>query len=527
MNVQARCDYDFVVVGSGFGGSVSALRLTEKGYRVAVVEKGKRWRTEDFPKTNWNLRKYLWMPSVGLYGPQMLTQLRHVLVFHGGGVGGGSLIYANQLLVPPREVFSRPEWGPGDWWDRLAPFYERARTMLGAVTCPRTGKADAYLREVGLEIRGKDTFHVNDVGVFFGSPGETVPDPYFGGRGPERTGCTFCGACMVGCRVGAKNTLDKNYLYLAESMGAVIIPETEVTGVRPWNGAYRVYTRTSTGLRHAPGTFTARGVVFSGGVLGTVKLLLQCRRRGLLPGLSDRLGHRVRTNSESILGVRSGDRTVNWNEELAITSGIYADDSTHVEIVRYNKGSDVLCNLATLMTDGGGKAPRAVRFLGTVAAHPVRFLILLWPLGKAASSSILLVMQTHENHLNLEYKPRWWRLGGRSMNSSLPPGMKKAPSYIALGHEVARRLAQKMNGFPLSLLPEALLNASTTAHLLGGCCMGETHREGVVGFNGEIHGYPNLYVADGSVVAANLGVNPSLTITAVSEYILSQVPEKR
>ena len=520
-------DYDFIVIGSGFGGSVSALRLAEKGYRVAVLEKGKRWNQEDFPETNWNVRKYMWLPQLGCYGFQMLTQFKHVLIFHGGGVGGGSLVYANQLLVPPDEVFDRPEWGMADCKAQMMPHYESARKMLGANPSPQIGIADKCLREVGVELRGKDTFHKNDVGVFFGTPEQTVPDPYFGGRGPDRTGCKFCGSCMVGCPVGAKNTLDKNYLYLAEGLGAQIIPETEVTGVRPCNGGYEIFTRRSTGLAHPEKTYRAEGVMFSGGVLGSVKLLMKCRQKGLLPKLSNQLGNYVRTNSEALLGVASRDRNTDWNDQIAITSGIYADDTTHIEMVRYNKGSDVLLNLFTLMTDGGGKIPRPIKFLGNIAKHPITFIKLLWPLGKASTTTVVLVMQTDENHLELDYQPRWWRLGGHSMNSRVPVGMQRAPAYIPIANEVTRRLARKMNGIPLSGLPEVAFNAPSTAHILGGCCMGASPEKGVVGFNGEVFGYPNLFVADGSVVPANLGVNPSLTITALSEYIMSQLPEKK
>ena len=526
MSKSDTFDYDYIVIGSGFGGSVSALRLSEKGYSVAVLEKGKRWQKEDFPKTNWNTRKYMWIPQLGCYGYQNLTQLKHVLIFHGGGVGGGSLVYANQLLVPPDEVFQRPEWNIDDCKEAMMPHYQEARRMLGANPSPQVGRADQCLREVGIELRGKDTFHKNDVGIFFGEPDKTVPDPYFNGRGPERTGCTFCGSCMVGCPVGAKNTLDRNYLYLAEGNGARVLPETEVTGVRPWNEGYEVFTRKSTGWRHPTRTYRAKGVVFSGGVLGTVKLLMQCRQKRLLTNLSPQLGNYVRTNSEAILGVKSKDKSVDWNDQIAITSGIYADDTTHIEMVRYNKGSDVLLNLLTLMTDGGKVIPRGVRYLGQIIRHPIRFVKLLWPLGTAASTTVVLVMQTDKNYLKLEYKPRWWRLGGYSMNSELPVGQKRAPAFIPIANEVTRRLAEKMDGIPLSLLPEAAFNASTTAHLLGGCCMGASPEKGVVGTNGEVFGYPNMFIADGSVVPANLGVNPSLTITALSEYIMYQRPDK-
>jgi cholesterol oxidase len=527
MSKQNSYDYDFIVIGSGFGGSVSALRLAEKGYKVAVLEKGKRWKTEDFPKTNWNIRKYMWLPALGCYGYQMLTQLKHVLIFHGGGVGGGSLVYANQLLIPPDEVFERPEWGPGDWKSKMMPFYEKAKKMLGANESPQIGEADKCLREVGKDITGKDTFHKNDVGIFFGTPDKTVPDPYFDGKGPDRTGCTFCGACMIGCPVGAKNTLDKNYLYLAEGLGVDIIPETMVTGVQPLDGeGYEVLAKKSTGIVHPKKTYRARGVVFSASVLGTVKLLNQCKDNGQLPGISDQLGSYVRTNSEALLGVKSRKKEIDWNDQIAITSGIHPDDTTHIEMVRFNRGSDLLLNLLTLMTGGGGKIPRGIRFLGNILRHPLRFLSLLWPLGMASSTTIILVMQTDENYLKLDYKPRWWRLGKKSQNSQVPKGLRRAPSYIPIANEVARRLAEKMDGIPLSLLPEAAANAMTTAHILGGCCMGESPDKGVVDHKGEIFGYKNLFVADGSVVPANLGVNPSLTITALSEYIMDQMPPK-
>ncbi len=523
---KSGVDYDCVIIGSGFGGSVSALRLSEKGFRVAVLEKGKRWQKEDFPRTNWNIKKNLWMPRIGCYGYQMLTPLKHVLILHGGGVGGGSLVYANQLLVPPANVFENPDWGIPDCKARLMPFYEIAKKMLGANPSPQVGVADKCLRDVGIELRGKDTFHKNDVGIYFGTPDKTVPDPYFGGRGPERTGCTFCGSCMVGCPVGAKNTLDRNYLYLAEGLGARIVPETEVVGVTPCHGGYEVSSRKSTGLRHPEKTYRSRCVVFSGGVVGTVKLLLKCKSEGLLPKISDRLGHLVRTNSEALLGVKSKDKTVDWNDQIAITAGIYADETTHIEMVRFNKGSDVLLNLLTLMTDGGGKIPRWLRYLGNIARHPVQFITLLWPLGKASTTTVVLAMQTDKNHLELDYKPRWWRLGGKSMNSTVPSGILRTPSYIPIANETTRRLARKMKGVPLSGLPEVVFNAPNTAHILGGCCMGASPETGVVGLNGELFGYPNLYIADGSVVPANLGVNPSLTITALSEYIMSQIDEK-
>ena len=521
-------DYDVIVIGSGFGGSVSALRLSEKGYRVAVLEKGRRYRTEDFPPTNWHLKKSIWLPHFGLYGIQMLTFFRHVTVLHGGGVGGGSLVYANQLLVPPDKVFDQPQWGrAGGWKERLAPHYARAAKMLGANPSPTVGRADRLLRQVGVELRGHDTFHKNDVGIFFGEPNRTVPDPYFDGDGPPRTGCTFCGACMIGCPVGAKNTLDKNYLYLAENRhGVDIIPETEAMGIRPVAGGYEVLTRRSLRPFRPLKTYRAGRVILSGGVMGTVKLLLRCRREGMLPRLSGQLGNFVRSNSEALLAVRSRDRSVDWNDQIAITSGIYPDDDTHMEMVRFNKGSDLLFGLVTLLTDGGGAIPRQLRFAGNVARHPLRFLRNLWLVGSAARTTVLLVMQTSDNYLHLDWAPRPWRLGRCSLNSRLPPGQKRIPGYIPVANDVARRLAAKMNGEALSSWPEVPMEASTTAHILGGCTMADRPEEGVVDFSGQVFGYPGLYVADGSVVPANLGVNPSLTITALSEFIMDQMPAK-
>jgi cholesterol oxidase len=527
MGPEKKIDYDYVIIGSGFGGSVSALRLGEKGYKVAVLEKGRRYRTEDFPRTNWNVRKSLWMPRLGLYGIFALTFLRHVFVLHGAGVGGGSLNYCNQLLVPPDEVFERPEWGPGDWKAKLAPFYEVAKRMLGATPSPRIGKADEILAEIGREIRGHDTFHINDVGVFFGEPDKTVPDPYFNGEGPDRTGCTFCGACIVGCRVGAKNTLDKNYLYLAEHKhGVEIVPETEVTGIRPLDGEYEVFATKSTGFHHSKRMYRTSGVVVSGGVMGSVKLLLKCKAQGLLPNLSGQLGNYVRTNSETLVGATARDRNADYSDQISITSGIYPDENTHVEVVRFNKGSDVLAFLATLLIDGGGRIPRWVRFLGNALRHPWEFLKSLSPFGWAARTPILLVMQTIESYLRLGYGRRWWRLCKRSMNSTLAPGAKKIPSYIPIANEIARRMGERIKGQPMSSWPEVVFDVPITAHILGGAVMGETPEKGVVSLNGEVHGYPNLYVVDGSTVPVNLGVNPSLTITAMAEYIMSQMPQK-
>ncbi len=517
--------YDYLIIGSGFGGSVSALRLSEKGYRVAVLEKGKRYHPRDYAHTNWNFRKYFWMPPLHFYGIQCLTLLRHAFILHGAGVGGGSLVYANNLLIPPDEVFEKAGWGDSGWKTRLAPHYATARKMLGAVPAARTGKADSILAEVSRDLRGEETFHINDVGVYFGEPGKSVPDPFFDGKGPDRTGCTFCGACMVGCRDGGKNTLDKNYLYLAEQLGAEIIAETEVTNVYPTDAGYAVNIRRSTGFRHTRSSLSAKAVIFAGGVMGSVKLLLKCKTSGSLPNISAQLGNFVRTNAEALLGVTAKDRQANYSDQIAITSGVYPDKKTHMEIVRYPRKSDAMALLATLLVGGGKPWPRTIRFFGNIVHHPIQFLKTLWPFNWAQRTPIILVMQTIDSHMRLNFKRRWWRIGRHSMNSSMDR-TATIPSYLPIANEVAKRMAKKMDGRPLSILPEVLFNVTSTAHILGGCRMSQTPEQGVVDFQGKIHGYDNLYVVDGSTVPVNLGVNPSLTIAALAEHIMAALPRK-
>jgi len=519
-------DADFLVVGSGFGGSVAALRLAQKGYDVAVLERGRRWRADDFPRTNMQLRRYLWAPRLGCRGIQSVTPLRHALVLHGTGVGGGSLVYANVLIRPDGEVFRRPEWGPGDWEERLRPHYREARRMLGAVPCPEVGRTDELLRDIVREIRGTDEHRVHDVAVFFGAAGVEQADPYFGGEGPARTGCTRCGACMIGCPVGAKNTLDRNYLWLAERLGVRIVPETEAVTIRPDGDAWAVETRRSWGLRRPRRNWRARRVVVSAGVLGTVGLLLRSRRAGTLPGLSPTLGRFVRTNSESILAADAPRADPSWTAGVAITSGVPVDEDTHLEMVRFNAGSDALLWLSLPLVDAGSWLGRATGALLALARRPARLLRSLWPSGRAARTGILLAMQSTPGHLTLELRPRWWRLGGASLGSRLPAGQEPPVAHIPAARAVARRLAVRMGGDAWGSLHEAVLGAPATAHILGGCRMGATPDDGVVDFAGQVHGHPGLYVADGSVVPVNLGVNPSLTITALAEHILAHVPEK-
>jgi cholesterol oxidase len=528
-DADADFDADFVVVGSGFGGSVSALRLVEKGYRVLVLEAGRRWQTGEFPKTNWLLHKFLWLPQLGFYGIQRITLLKNVLVLSGAGVGGGSLVYANTLLQPPDAFFEDPRWATlEDWKAALAPHYATAKRMLGATASRFLGAGDQTLREVAGELGVGSSFHQPDVAVYFGRPDERAADPYFGGEGPERVGCTYCGGCMVGCNVGAKNSLDKNYLYLAEKRGAVVRPLTTVTGIAPHpDGGYTVLTRRTGPLGRRQPPLRAKKVVLAAGVLGTVPLLLDCKRRRLLPALSDRLGDYVRTNSEALVGALSRRGDVDNSRGIAITSGFYPDPHTHVELVRYGAGQDAMGRLGALMVDGGGgRLRRFVRFLGQVARHPFDFLRTQVPWGWAKRTTILLVMQSIDNHLRVRLRRRWWWPFGLSLDSELAPGQTQPPTYIPVANLVARKIAEKTDGIALGAINEALLDAPTTAHILGGCSMGSSAADGVIGPDHQIFNYPGLYVCDGSAISANLGVNPSLTISALSELAMSRIRAK-
>ena len=514
-------EFDYLVIGSGFGGSVSALRLAEKGYSVAVLEMGKRYRAEDFARSTWDLKRYLWKPALGLHGIMQISWFRHVVAFHGAGVGGGSLVYANTLLVPPKEVFSDEHWPAGkDWWSRLAPFYEEAKRMLGAVEAKRTYAADAMLREVVEEETGHAcAFRKHTVGVYFGKPGETVEDPYFDGKGPSRTGCIECGSCMVGCPHNAKNTLDKNYLYFAERLGAKVFPETLVTDVRPLDeGGYSVSTRSSTSrLRRGVRKFRARNVIFSAGVLGTVKLLLRCREQGSLPKLSSQLGNYVRTNSEAILAATSHKDDTHFGEGIAISSGVHPDPDTHIEICRYGERADSMGLLTLPLTGGGPPFPRWLRMLGNMMRHPLQTLGVLYPFGWSRRTAIVVVMQTLNSHLRLTMKRG---LFGRRMRTEAGTGTR-VPTFMPIANRVVARLAKRMNGKPYSLGMEVISNASTTAHVLGGARMADSAEHGVCDGRGRVFDYPGLYVADGSLIPANLGVNPSLTITALTEHVMS------
>ena len=520
-------DFDYIVIGSGFGGSVSAHRLTEKGYRVAVMEMGKRWRTEDFPESNWRTWRYLWLPALRCFGSFRMTLFRHAFVLSGAGVGGGSLNYANVLLVPKKNVWQDPLWADLKEWQAIMPeHYRTAQRMLGVTTNPCLRTADTLMREAA-EIQGVgDTFSPTEVSIYFGEKGKTVPDPFFDGKGPERTGCELCGGCMVGCRHGGKNTLDKNYLYLAEKAGAQIFPETLVTDVRPLNGTadgsdgYEIHTESSTALLfRRKRIYRARGVVFSGGVLGTVKLMMELKQRGSLPHISDQLGQVVRTNSESIIGVRFPAAAGDMSEGVAIGSGIWIDEHTHIEATRYSKGSDALGLLLTVLPQSITGVTRILTWLATILRHPIRSLKAHIPFGMASSTDILLVMQDFDSRIKLRLKRSLFPPFRQKLATSGEP----IPACIPQANSFAEKMAEKFDGTPITSITEILFDVPTTAHILGGATMGESPATGVIDGENRVFNYKNMYVCDGSVVSANLAVNPSLTITALTEQAMSHI----
>ncbi|MBS4728923.1 GMC family oxidoreductase [Mycobacterium sp. SM1] len=528
-------DYDVLIVGSGFGGSVSALRLTEKGYRVGVLEAGRRFSDGDFAKTSWNLRKFLWAPKLGCYGIQRIHLLRNVMILAGAGVGGGSLNYANTLYVPPESFFTDRQWGHiTDWYAELMPHYAQAQRMLGVVRNPTITDADRIIKEVADEMGFGETWVPTPVGVFFGPggatmPGREVPDPYFGGAGPARTGCVECGSCMTGCRYGAKNTLVKNYLGLAESAGAQVIPMTTVTGFQQRaDGVWEVYgVRTGRWLRKQKRTFTATHLVLAAGTWGTQRLLFTMRDTGKLPKLSDRLGVLTRTNSESIVGA-SRMRVkpdMNLTHGVAITSSIHPAPDTHIEPVRYGKGSNAMALLQTLMTDGPGPegtaVPRWLQLCYRVCRDP-RVLLWLLPRRWSERTVIVLVMQNLDNSITTFTKRG---IFGRRRYTSKQGHGQPNPTWIPIGNTVTRRIAEKIDGVAGGTWGE-LLNIPLTAHFLGGAAIGDSPQTGVIDPYHRVYGYPTLSVHDGAAISANLGVNPALSITAQAERAVSLWPNK-
>ena len=518
--------YDVLIIGSGFGGSVTAMRLAEKGYRVGVLEAGKRYDTDDLPASSWDTRRFIWAPRLGCFGIQRIHLLRDVVILAGAGVGGGSLNYANTLYQPPAPFFNDPQWAHiTDWHAELDPHYRTARQMLGVTQNPHVTPSDEVLREVARDMGVEHTFTLTPVGVFFGEPGKEVPDPFFGGAGPRRTGCTECGSCMTGCRVGAKNTLDKNYLYFAEKLGAELHPLTTVVDVRPRRGSGYVVDAVRTGRsvrrRRNRQSFTANQVVFAAGTYNTQKLLHRLKATGSLPNISDRLGTLTRTNSESILGAKSRDPSSDFTRGVAITSSIHPDEFTHIEPVRYGKGSNAMSLLQTALTDGDGRGPRWWRWLRTIATQPSH---LTWfsPRRWSERTVILLVMQTLDNSITVRSKRN---LLGRHTITSGPGHGAPNPTWIPVGNEATRRVAEKINGVAGGSTGE-IANIPMTAHFIGGCAIGDTPDTGVIDPYHRLYGHDGIFVVDGSSISANLGVNPSLTITAQAERAASLWPNR-
>lgn len=525
-------DEDVVVVGSGFGGSVAALRASEKGYQVRVYEAGRRFEDADFAKTSWNLRRYLWAPALGCFGVQRIHRLPHVMILAGAGVGGGSLNYANTLYQPGPAFFTDPQWGEiADWDTELATHYGTAKRMLGVVDrYPHTGPVERIMAGAAADLGVAETFRHAPVGVFLGTPGVRVPDPYFGGDGPDRTGCTLCGNCMVGCRVGAKNTLMKNYLPLAERHGAVIEPLRTVTDVRQLaGGGFAVTTeRTGSRLRRSRRTVTAREVVLAAGTWGTQQLLHRMKHSGSLPNVSDALGALTRTNSEALDGAVavSVPEDLGLAQGIAITTSFHVDERTHVENVRYGPGSNAMGLLASVLVPGDrGLFTRLLTLLGRVLRHPVRELrtgsVRRW----SERGIIALVMQTADNSLTLSLRRRFGRMVMTSRQGHGEPN----PSYLPQAHEAAQAIAARMtaeSGVPAEARgswPE-VFGIPLTAHFLGGAVIADAPERGVIDPQHRVWGHPGLYVIDGAAVPANPGVNPSLTITALAERALSLWP---
>jgi cholesterol oxidase len=539
-------DFDFIVIGSGFGGSVSALRLAEKGYKVAVMEMGRRWTPDNLPRTSWSIRRWIWRPNLGLRGFFNLRFFRHATIFHGCAVGGGSITYACTLLPPPKKVWAKGSWsGLADWNAEMPRHYETASRMLGVTENRILGPADHLLKRAAEAAGIGHTFYCTNVGIFQAAEGEpgnqTFADPFFGGEGPARTTCTSCGGCMMGCRYGAKNTLDLSYLYLAEKRGARVFPETRVVNVKPIGDAsstssstsndddgsagYGVDIVNSTALfRRQPRRFTCRGVVFSASSLGTMELLFRLKQKGSLPAISSQLGRHVRTNSESLIGARTPGYAEDLSQGVAIGSGIYIDEHTHIEAVRYPKGSDAMGFLTTILTNGRPGPRRIALWMKNVLAsllrHPFKTVRVLQPVGWAKEFVCLLCMQA----LDGEIEMRWQRPWFWPFRKFLVSRGEKVPTYIPKANEFAQKYAQLTGGFPMSMLPEILFDVPGTAHCIGGCVIADSPTRGVVDSHHRVFHYKNMYICDGSVVAANLGVNPSLTITALAERAMSFIP---
>ncbi len=521
-------DVDVVVIGSGFGGSVAALRLAEKGYSVVVLEAGKRFEDKDFPDTSFDVKNYLFRPEVGCYGIQRIDVLKDCLILSGAGVGGGSLVYANTLYEPLQQFYDDPQWSHiADWRTELAPYYDLAKRMLGVELNPVMTASDKVMKQVADEMGVGDTFHMTPVGVFFGGPGQTqrdtIPDPYFGGAGPDRVPCKHCGECMTGCRHNSKNTLAKNYLHLAENLGVRVLPMTTATRVVPTDEGYSVHV-VNTARPKLPGrVISAEQVVFAASALGTQRLLHAMRDSGDLPALSPRLGSLSRTNSESILGAIAPDTSTDFSKGVAITSSFHPDEFTHIEPVRYGKGSNVMSLMQTVLTDGDQGEPRWRTWLREMWRERASLRDLYDMAHWSERAVIALVMQSLDNSITTYTKRS--RLTGRRYLTSKQGHGQPNPTWIPVANDAVRRMAAIVKGRPGGSIGEPF-NRPLTAHFIGGCAISDSADTGVIDPYHRVYGHPGLHVVDGSAISANLGVNPSLTITAQAERALAMWPNK-
>jgi len=521
--MKENFDYDYVIIGSGFGGSVSALRLSEKGYKVLVLEKGREWKAEDFPKRNWNLKRWLWMPLLRFHGFFKLSFFRHITILSGTGVGGGSLMYANTLPVPKDDFFTADSWGHlADWKTELSEHYKEAQKMLGTAKNPRKETGDLALERLAEETDRKEHFEVTEVAVFFGEPNREIADPYFDGQGPARSGCNFCGGCMTGCRYNAKNTLDKNYLYLAKQKGTAVQAESEVFDVKPIdvkNGSegYEIFWRRSARIFKKKNRIKAKGVIFAAGVLGTIPLFLKLRKNSL-SRLSNMIGRGIRTNSESLVGTTTFNKENVFSDGIAIGSILHTDEHSHIEPVRYASGSGFWRLLLAPMVSGPNLAVRLFKIFFDIIRHPIKNLRVMFVWDFAKRTQILLFMQTLNSTLRFSK-------GLFGMKSSMEKG-ESPTAFIPEAQDLVKRFAKIVDAKPVALLTESIAGIPTTAHILGGCVMGQGENSGVIDKDNKVFGYENMYVCDGSTVSANPGVNPSLTITALTERAMSKIEHK-
>ncbi len=516
-------DYDYIIIGSGFGGSVSALRLSEKGYKVLVIEKGKWYKDTDFPKTNYNLPKWLWIPFLRFFGIMKMTIFKHLAVLSGVGVGGGSLVYANTLPIPKSNFYKTGSWSTlNDWETELIPHYQTALKMLGAAKNPTLFNGDFELQQLAKDLGKEKDFKHTNVAVYFGEKGIKVEDPYFNGKGPDRTGCVFCGACMTGCRYNAKNTLDKNYLFLAQQQGAKILAENEVFDIKSLNkngkDGYEIFLKSSTKFFKKKQKITAKGVVFSGGVLGTVKLLLKIKKKSL-PNISDKLGEDIRSNNETLVSVSKLDKSKDVSKGIAIGSMLHTDENSHVEIVRYSEGSNIWKFLHLPYTNGSNTIIRLLKMMLAFLKSPLDYFKIYFSNSWSKSTVVLLFMQTIDSTLKMKLNGFGW------MNTKVGKGEKPSP-FIPESIKITKKYCEITKGKETSFALETLAGIPSTAHILGGAVMGKTASEGVIDKNNKVFGYDNMYVIDGAMISANPGVNPSLTITAIAERAMSQISSK-